>query len=520
MDQPSEDQSFNEAPPVVPEDSAIDFGEPRLARSGPRRGQAMLAWIVIFLMVIVMAVLRNLGGEEAANGNTDDSMGITLMTMQAKYIVGAAQLSGEGDATYAQTKESINVGSVGQRQRFVILAAELVGLDEASQVLAQLDELIKAERSKDGDFELSESQVAIQEILGRLYFTMDETAEDEQTTFVARIDALSDDDRQLLLDELSWFGELALLPTGTMDTAARDAMLQPTQQVLVSLVGAVFFFSIAGIGGFIGLIVMLVLMLSGRVRSRLGSGTGHHGIYAETFAVWIVVFFLLQIPAAMLGAHMPTLSVGIVVGVFFISLLCLYWPVMRGLSWEEVRRDVGWTLGRNAALEPIIGVGGYFMALPLVGVGLLLTFLLLLIQGGLAGAGEPFAPTGGPAHPVVLEIATGGWLPRIQVLILAAVAAPIVEETMFRGVLYRHLRDASAGIGLPLSVILSGTINAFLFAAIHPQGWVAIPALMSLAYAFVLLREWRGTIIPSMIVHGISNGIIMSLLILLLSSSA
>ena len=36
---------------------------------------------------------------------------------------------------------------------------------------------------------------------------------------------------------------------------------------------------------------------------------------------------------------------------------------------------------------------------------------------------------------------------------------------------------------------------------------------MSLAFAFVLVREWRGTIIPSMVVHATSNGLIMSLLI-------
>ena len=106
-----------------------------------------------------------------------------------------------------------------------------------------------------------------------------------------------------------------------------------------------------------------------------------------------------------------------------------------------------------------------------------------------------------------------------MVLLLAAVAAPIVEETMFRGVLYRHLRDATRSLGLLLSILVSATVNAFVFAVIHPQGWVAIPALMSLAYAFTLMREWRGSVIPSMIMHAVSNGLVMTLLILALSGS-
>ncbi len=102
-----------------------------------------------------------------------------------------------------------------------------------------------------------------------------------------------------------------------------------------------------------------------------------------------------------------------------------------------------------------------------------------------------------------------------MVLLLAAVAAPVVEETMFRGVLYRApCATRRASLGLLLSILVSATVNAFVFAVIHPQGWVAIPALMSLAYAFTLMREWRGTVIPSMIMHAVSNGLVMTLLIL------
>jgi membrane protease YdiL (CAAX protease family) len=56
---------------------------------------------------------------------------------------------------------------------------------------------------------------------------------------------------------------------------------------------------------------------------------------------------------------------------------------------------------------------------------------------------------------------------------------------------------------------------SFCFAVIHPQGFLAVPALMALAVAFTLMREWRGTVLPSMIAHGINNAVATLLLFLM-----
>jgi membrane protease YdiL (CAAX protease family) len=122
-----------------------------------------------------------------------------------------------------------------------------------------------------------------------------------------------------------------------------------------------------------------------------------------------------------------------------------------------------------------------------------------------------------PAHPIVF-MDTKGWWNKALLLFLACVAAPLVEETMFRGVLHRHLRGATQRFGSFLSIVLSGTIASFIFAAIHPQGLIAIPALMALAYGFTILREWRGTLIPAMIAHGFNNGIMLTALMLIMGN--
>jgi membrane protease YdiL (CAAX protease family) len=108
----------------------------------------------------------------------------------------------------------------------------------------------------------------------------------------------------------------------------------------------------------------------------------------------------------------------------------------------------------------------------------------------------------------------------VQVLLLAVVCAPLVEEIMFRGVLYRHLRDvlvpATASRTRQLvGIVLAMFAVSFLFAAIHPQGMLAVPGLMSLALIFNLFREWRGTLIPAMIAHGINNAVATLFLIIM-----
>ena len=57
-------------------------------------------------------------------------------------------------------------------------------------------------------------------------------------------------------------------------------------------------------------------------------------------------------------------------------------------------------------------------------------------------------------------------------------------------------------------------VVSFLFAAPHPQGLIAAPLLMALAFGFTAAREWRGSLIPSMTVHALHNGALMAMLIL------
>jgi membrane protease YdiL (CAAX protease family) len=490
------------------------------APRGPR-GWSLPAWIVILLGVALAIALAQLGKQELSGG-TDDPIGNTLMEIQGRYLVGAAESFGSGGELYLQSSQ-FNTGTVGQRQRFVVLAAELAGPDTARTVLDELDDLIEEEQQTtagdDEPFELTAEQERVQRILTSLYAplqgtSLEEDTEDQVAADKVDLDALNEGDQETLQEHLGWYGSLALAPRG-VDADRRAAVIRPAVVTFWVFIGAISGVGLVGLVGLIALIVTIALAAVGRLRSGIDARRAHHGIYAETFAIWLVVFFGLQIGAELIGGLLPDLTLLIIFVAMLASLGVLIWPVLRGVPWSSVRADIGWTGGRQPIVEVLFGIGGYAMALPLLGIGLIITLVLVMIQTQMQGDLGTFAPSGGPAHPIIVEISDGNLLMITQVLLLGVIAAPIVEETMFRGVLYRHLRDASRTLGTVLSIVVAVTVNGLIFAVIHPQGIVAIPALFALAAGFALVREWRGTLVPSMIMHGINNGLVLGLLSLI-----
>jgi membrane protease YdiL (CAAX protease family) len=455
-------------------------------------------------------------GASLAAEDDEDPVGLTIMQLQAKYMVGLANsglFAQEATTVYQSARFILNTGTVGQRQRSIIVAADLAGLAEARDELGALEVLISAPPVGE-PVRLSKGQASVQRILHELYPKVSGDDDAEQAA-VRAAEMISPRDRARLIDELGWFGELALAPPGSADTAAREAVIRSARIVATVVVSAAVLGLMALCVGFIGLVLVVVFACIGQLVSGFGPARPWHAVYAETFAVWLVLFLVLQVLAGWIAT--PGTEMLATMAMFFTSLIALVWPVIRGIPWTQVRTDIGWTLGRLPLVEPAIGLGGYLMTLPLLAMGLGVTLVLMWFQTAFAGEQPTFAPTGGPAHPIIVHMAGAAIWPKISLLFLAAVAAPIVEETMFRGVLYRHLRDASARLGLVVSIVVSILINTFVFAAIHPQGLVAVPALMSLACGMTLVREWRGTLIPAMVIHGVSNGLIMGTLMIVLS---
>jgi membrane protease YdiL (CAAX protease family) len=507
-----------------------------------KKGHPVLAWVVIAAVVAFLFLRRHQTPQVVVEANASRANDIVLR-LQGRYVVGAATLvpPAERKRLYDQLAV-LNTGPLSQRLSFVVLAWELIGpnaagpadvfgetlaapgVAAAAPLGAPVQSLVaagvagseafgppsSAQRQlrelrtgvDQGTVKGDPEDVALLGVLERLYRDYQDGHLDAPS--------VTAEERGQLRERLGWFGELALAPEGSPQET-REAVLRPARRTAVGMIAVLGGLSSVGLFGLAALIPLVILLLTGRLRGGVGGPFLYGGVYAEAFAVWMALFVGLSFAAA--WVKVPGDDLLVHAGVDFLSLvLALAWPVLRGVPWGQLRRDVGLTLGRSPALEPVLGVACYAMTLPLLVVGALLTLALIHLQNYLAGgpAGEAGAvPPNMPVHPIVQVVGDPNWRVLLQLLLLASVAAPIVEETMFRGLLYRQMRESSGGWGRAASILASAAAVSFLFAAIHPQGWTAIPALMSLAVGFSLMREWRGTLIPCMIAHGINNGLVI-----------
>lgn len=518
---------MDEVPPTpeaVPEPPAPEPEPP------PRkRGWAALAWLVILAVVGVIVWGRSVP-DRGGDPEREDRLSLVVFELQARYLVGAADFMGR--TTAYQQAQPFNRGALPQRMRFIALAGELGGPAAAISELEQLDKLLAEHRDR---ARMTPEQDRARAALAALY----------QDYADLKVDAPSvgPEDRALIRRELEWFGDLALayrgvaVPRAPFVAAAgpalaaalgpaldperiarREEVLEPAERTFATLLGSVCAGVFLGLCGFVGLILLIVLAATGTAKGGVQTGSPHGGVYAETFALWMVLFVGLSVLASSLPAEWG--GIPLTGGAMLLSLGVLAWPVLRGVPWRQVRADVGLTAGRSPALEPLLGVAAYVMSLPLLALGFIVTLFLMSLQREVSTLeGDPFAPAGGPAHPIIGPLADGDWGVRLQILFLASVVAPIVEETMFRGVLYRHLREASGKLGTVVSLLLSGAVVSFIFAVIHPQGLVAVPVLMGLALGFTVAREWRGSLVPCMVAHGVNNGLVTLLAIVALGKS-
>ena len=167
--------------------------------------------------------------------------------------------------------------------------------------------------------------------------------------------------------------------------------------------------------------------------------------------------------------------------------IALLWGVLafwRGLNWTDV------------GFNPL--PAGWEVKAPLIGVGMILVVapINLLVQTILTEPREnpqisAIQPTGDTATMMVTTI------------VLTAVIVPIIEEVMFRGVLYRWLRKFSS---MTMAVGLSSIVFGMVHGIVH-----LIPALTILGVVLAWSYERTGSLWAPILIHGIFNGIMMLL---------
>jgi membrane protease YdiL (CAAX protease family) len=96
----------------------------------------------------------------------------------------------------------------------------------------------------------------------------------------------------------------------------------------------------------------------------------------------------------------------------------------------------------------------------------------------------------------------------LNIVVLAVIISPVLEEIFFRRLMYRSLKKN-------FGVLLAGTITSFLFAVVHLNLY-AFPVLFVLSIILIVIYEKDNTIFSPMLLHSIFN-LVMIISILFLS---
>lgn len=493
--------------------------EPATGTPGRPRNRLSIGGIVSWLVVIAITVgiialvattqqvvSETVGGDATSGDLLQVQLAGKMLVGQKELMATVEQVPGT-EAEIETIEEAIdgaNRGTFEQQLACVVLTNELLGADEALEMLSDLDERVIKH-----DFKPSENQSILHDGVTNIVNACVDDSFDDAT--------LSIEEEELLGEKMGWIGRLATVPAASGKTVMREEVVS---EAMTSAVIA----SLAFLGGVVALLAGFVLAVrtirswkQGEFEGRFDNREGVHNIYIETFAIWLVYFVGIQLAIEPLVDAMEFNPLVVSPVIMFSSLIALVWPVIRGIPFSQVRQDIGWT--STKPLQDFFAAPvGYLATIPLV----LITLLVILsvsglgMQSGDPAATEEFSRGQTVSHPIQEYVSNADGYVVLWVILSACVAAPIVEETVFRGILYRHLRDVTAHWRVTATVAFSSLVNAFIFAAIHPQGVMLIPVLGSLAVGFSLMREWRRSLYPSMIMHAIHNGLVTCLMFTIL----
>ncbi|NWF36789.1 type II CAAX endopeptidase family protein [Mariprofundus sp. KV] len=104
-------------------------------------------------------------------------------------------------------------------------------------------------------------------------------------------------------------------------------------------------------------------------------------------------------------------------------------------------------------------------------------------------------------YPLLAHLTAPPWLAGLAGLLLMVLLAPVVEELLFRGLIFRLLRRS---FGMVLSVLLS----AGCFALMHGQP--ELPQIFG-GIVFALAYEWSRNLWVAVALHAAGNGAILLL---------
>lgn len=429
---------------------------------------AVLAWVVIWACLGFVAYANWRVARTAARVHATEDFQLQL---SSRVALGEVRAFSAAPQLHAQVRSQV-VGQLsgfaktpGEKLRLAIMAGEVEGGKSALDKLEAVQPQLKSPEAK--------SDLA----------TL-------RTIYTSGASAISQSDRDELVRHEGWFGELAL-SFGQPDSGPLRARVLHTSVraffATIAIEGTALLLALVGLGIFIFLMVRLA---NGHLHLYYGRRATLTTAFLESFAIYLGGYVGISLSVRHLAPH--AIYLGTILSLLWMPLAML-WPLFRGITWPQLRGGLGWYVGTGVLREVGAGITGYIAGLPIVLIAMIVTMILTR------------RTEANVSHPIVFGDMHGVWS-IVELYLLASVLAPLIEETMFRGALFSHLRQRHGWF-------VSAIVSSFIFAALHPQGWTAIPLLGSIGFVFAGIREWRGTFIASAAAHALNNGAMVTFLI-------
>jgi len=460
----------------------------RLSRSIALLAAVLLAGLLIFIQnsgAVKSLFEKGLTVEQQAELAEDilPPSAAEPFTLSARFAVQAQSLPPAFADDPIETMGAIERFAVtpADRVRAAMVAGELLGDDEAISRLDRLDDSLPEGSALHAD---------VTDLL--LLYTQGPGALDEQT-------------RDRLRAHHGFFGEVAMTRGLDDSHPDREPLVTGGGRLLAVILGIGLGLLLVFTVGFGLFITAIVLVGMKKIRSGMGDPEPGGSVFLEAFALFVAGFLLLQGGGVLLARFVQdeTWMMVITITAQWMLLATPLWPLLRGMRFNTFCRAIGWHSGKGVLREMGCGVLGYLAGLPLLILGMGISIGLLAIVTTIRasmGLGDP-----PPPDNIVFDLASSNNpVILIAIFTLAAIWAPLCEESIFRGALYRHFRGRAG-------IVVSTIGTALVFGSLHRYGPVLVFPVVMMGVTFALMREWRGSLIAPVTAHAMHNATVMIL---------
>lgn len=303
---------------------------------------------------------------------------------------------------------------------------------------------------------------------------------------------------------LSWYRDTALLRLYkvTGDSENYNKYLQLSEQKAVDWINKMALIIIGLplviLGGLGILFIQLCLVAAkgpGEQKLVPVAGIGDARAVVTVMLAWMANEVIVSSLMASLDIKMSGVPATMMSAFLALTYLVSNGPVWFYIYWFAFRRKKipllsGLKIKTDKSLVASVffGIIAWMAAVPIV----LIAFVISAKFFGAHGSQNPVLS-------ILFQVARSNNLPAIALFYLSlSVLAPLCEEPLFRGLVYQSVRSK-------IGVVGGAVFSAFLFAILHldPGG---LGPLFALGLVLAIVFEKTGSLVPSMICHGLWNG--------------